>query len=78
MKLTIKENNEKIFKPFSLVIEFQSKEEVVALFHHLNISTAVVAENADDSYEFDYDMTDRICTEIWEKLNTKLEENEND
>ena len=66
---------EKKWTPFSLTINFESRDEVIALFHQMNISTSVVEENKDETYEFDDHLVENVSVQIWKILQSKLEEN---
>ena len=66
---------EKKWTPFSLIINFESRDEVIALFHQMNISTSIVEENKDETYEFDSNLVENVSVQIWKILQSKLKEN---
>ena len=74
MKTTIIQEK-KEWTPFSLTLEFESREEVIALYYQMNVSTSTVKYGKDEPYEFDDNLVENVSVQIWKILQSKLEEN---
>ena len=64
------------FKPIKLQIVFNSKEELIALYHRMNVSLTKVKESVGELpiYPFYEKEDSHVSYKIWEWLDNKLDD----
>lgn len=73
MKCELEDTNTN-FKPITIKLTVESKDELIALWHRFNVSPTAIREHTTSSYKFDTKPDNDITECIWDIIDNKLKE----